>query len=45
MNLSYTLGIEDDVKSKIVPISEMTAMIEERTSVKGASAGVYNINP
>lgn len=45
MNLSYTLGIEDEVKSKIVPISEMTTMIEERTSVKGAGAGVYNINP
>ncbi|HUW91108.1 MAG TPA: hypothetical protein VMV43_11405 [Candidatus Nanopelagicaceae bacterium] len=45
MNLSYTLGIEDEVKSKIVPISEMKAMIEDRTSVKGAGAGVYNINP
>jgi CO dehydrogenase maturation factor len=45
MNLSYTLGIEDEVKSKIVPISEMKVMIEERTSVKGAGAGVYNINP
>ena len=45
MNLSYTLGIEDEVKSKIVPISEMKTMIEERTSVKGAVAGVYNINP
>ncbi|MBY9009194.1 MAG: AAA family ATPase [Candidatus Lokiarchaeota archaeon] len=45
MNLSYTLGIEEEVKSKIVPISEMKTMIEERTSVKGAGAGVYNINP
>jgi CO dehydrogenase maturation factor len=45
MNLSYTLGIEDEIKSKIVPISEMKPMIEERTSVKGAGAGVYNINP
>ena len=45
MNLSYTLGIEDEVKSKIVPISEMKAMIEERTSVVGAGSGVYNINP
>lgn len=45
MNLSYTLGIEEEVKSKIVPISEMTKMIEERTVVKGAGPGVYNINP
>jgi len=45
MNLSYTLGIEEEIKSKIVPISEMKGMIEERTSVKGASGGVYNINP
>ncbi len=45
MNLSYTLGIEDEVKSKIVPISEMKEMIEERTVVKGAGTGVYNINP
>ena len=45
MNLSYTLGIEEEVKSKIVPISEMKEMIYERTLVKGAGAGVYNINP
>jgi len=45
MNLSYTLGIEEEVKSKIIPISEMTKMIEERTVVKGAGPGVYNINP
>jgi len=45
MNLSYTLGIDEEVKSKIVPISEMKQMIEERTTVKGAGAGVYNINP
>ena len=45
MNLSYTLGIEEEVKSKIVPISEMKKMIEERTVVKGAGPGVYNINP
>ena len=47
MNLSYTLGIKEEIKSKIVPISEMTTMIEERTTVKGAGAGagVYNINP
>jgi CO dehydrogenase maturation factor len=45
MNLSYTLGIEKDVKAKIVPISEMKKLIEERTVVKGAGPGVYNINP
>ena len=45
MNLSYTLGISDAVKSKIVPISEMKKMIEERTVVKGAGPGVYNITP
>jgi CO dehydrogenase maturation factor len=45
MNLSYTLGINDAVKSKIVPISEMKKMIEERTVVKGAGPGVYNITP
>ena len=45
MNLSYTLGIDSDIKEKIVPISEMKKMIEERTSVSGAGSGVYNINP
>lgn len=45
MNLSYTLGIDQEVKDKIVPISEMKKMIEERTTVPGAGPGVYNINP
>jgi len=45
MNLSYTLGIDQDVKEKIIPIAEMKQMIGERTSVKGAAPGVYNINP
>ena len=45
MNLSYTLGIATDIKEKIVPISEMKKMIEERTNVSGAGLGVYNINP
>ena len=45
MNLSYTLGIDQEVKAKIVPISEMKKMIEERTTVQGAGPGVYNINP
>ncbi|UCC18629.1 MAG: AAA family ATPase [Promethearchaeota archaeon] len=45
MNLSYTLGIDQNIKSQIVPIKEMKSMIEERTIVKGAGPGVYNINP
>jgi len=45
MNLSYTLGISETIKSKITPISEMKKMIEERTVVKGAGPGVYNITP
>ncbi|MFX1277916.1 MAG: AAA family ATPase [Promethearchaeota archaeon] len=45
MNLSYTLGIDQESKEKIVPISEMKNLIEERTTVKGAGPGVYNINP
>lgn len=45
MNLSYTLGIDAEVKSKIVPIKEMKKLIEERVSVEGAGSGVYNINP
>ena len=45
MNLSYTLGIDSETKEKIVPISEMKNLIEERTTVDGAGPGVYNINP
>jgi CO dehydrogenase maturation factor len=45
MNLSYTLGIDEETKNKIVPISEMKEMIQERTNVPGAGSGVYNINP
>ena len=45
MNLSYTLGIDNETKAKIVPISEMKTLIEERVSVNGAGSGVYNINP
>ena len=45
MNLNYTLGITKEVKDKIVPISEMKNLIDERVRVKGAPSGVYNINP
>ncbi|MFW9824395.1 MAG: AAA family ATPase, partial [Candidatus Thorarchaeota archaeon] len=33
MNLSYTLGIDENTKKQIVPIKEMKSMIEERTLV------------
>ncbi len=45
MNLSYTLGIEQDVKNTIVPISKMRGLVEERVIIKDAGPGVYNINP
>lgn len=45
MNMSYSLGIDQDVKDKIVPISEMTDLVNERTRVEGATSGVYNITP
>lgn len=45
MNLSYTLGIEENIKANIVPISEMKKLIDERTSVAGQGSGIYNITP
>ncbi|MFX1445929.1 MAG: AAA family ATPase [Promethearchaeota archaeon] len=45
MNLSYTLGIEDNVKANIVPISEMKKLIDERTTIAGKGSGIYNITP
>ncbi|MFX1310836.1 MAG: AAA family ATPase [Promethearchaeota archaeon] len=45
MNLSYTLGIDKEVKTKIVPISEIKKLIEERTTIEGAGPGIYNITP
>ncbi len=45
MNLSYTLGISNDIKKKIVPISEMKSLIKERVTLNGVGPGVYNINP
>jgi CO dehydrogenase maturation factor len=45
MNLSYTLGIDPEVKKKIIPISEMKDLVKERTEVKGGGPGIYNINP
>ena len=34
MNLSYTLGIDEKTKEKIVPIKEMKTMIEEVSVVQ-----------
>ena len=45
MNLSYTLGYEEEKKTEIVPIKELRTLIEERTTVAGAGPGVYNLNP
>ncbi len=45
MNLSYTLGIDKKNKEKIIPISELKSLIEQRTTVEGAGSGIYNINP
>ncbi|MFX1480371.1 MAG: AAA family ATPase [Promethearchaeota archaeon] len=45
MNLSYTLGIDSETKEKIVPISEMKDLINERTAIGEPGAGAYNINP
>lgn len=45
MNLNYTLGISKEIKDKLVPISEMKKLIEDRVEVKGGGPGIYNINP
>ncbi len=45
MNLSYTLGIDEEKKKKIVPISKMKEIVEDRVVIKGAGPGVYNVNP
>ncbi len=45
MNLSYTLGIDPEVKKEITPISDMKKLVKERTDVAGGGAGIYNINP
>ncbi|MHA1733624.1 MAG: nucleotide-binding protein [Promethearchaeota archaeon] len=46
MNLSFALGIPEDVRDKLVPISKMLDLVEERTGVKpGASDGVYSLTP
>lgn len=46
MNLSYSLGISSEVASKIVPLSENHALIEERTGASpNSSGGVFSLNP
>lgn len=45
MNLIYSLGMDPTLREKIVPISEMNKLVEERTVIAGAGSGVYNANP
>lgn len=47
MNLSYSVGIDDLIRQKIVPIKEMLDLVEERTGQRPgtASGGVFNANP
>ncbi len=47
MNLSYSIGIDEYIRQKIVPIKEMLDLIEQRTGQRPgtASGGIYNINP
>ncbi len=44
--LAGALGLPDDLRKKLHPISEMDALIEERTGAKpGASGGFFTLNP
>lgn len=44
--LAGALGFPDDVRKKLSPISEMDALIEERTGAKpGTVGGFFTINP
>ncbi|MHA1728987.1 MAG: nucleotide-binding protein [Promethearchaeota archaeon] len=49
MNLIYSLGMDPELRKKITPISSMTRLIKERTSlgddVPGIGDGIYNANP
>jgi len=47
MNLSYSIGIDEYTRQKIVPIKEMIDLIEERTGQRPgtSSGGIYNVNP
>jgi len=45
MNLIYSLGMDPNLRNKITPISQMTKLIEERTTIQGFGPGIYNANP
>lgn len=45
-NLAMALGLPEDVRDAIVPLSEMSDLIEERTGAKKGSMGAYfKMNP
>ena len=45
-SLADALGVPDDLRSALRPISEMDELIEERTGAKpGASGGFFTLNP
>jgi CO dehydrogenase maturation factor len=45
-SLAHALAFPDELLAKLRPISEMEALIEERTGAKpGAAAGFFTINP
>jgi CO dehydrogenase maturation factor len=44
--LAGALGLPDDLREKLSPISEMDALIEERTGAKpGTTGGFFTLNP
>jgi len=47
MNLAYALGINSDVTSKIIPLTENVQLIEERTGVKNGTAlsPIFRLTP
>jgi len=45
MNLIYTLGMNPSLRETIIPISQMTDLIMERTAIKGGGSIVYKANP
>lgn len=47
MNLAYSLGIPPEVYSKVIPIAENAALIEERTGARPGSAfgAIFSLTP
>ncbi|GAB4318107.1 MAG: AAA family ATPase [Promethearchaeota archaeon] len=46
MNLAFALGIPEEVRDSLTPISKMGDLVEERTGVRpGAQGGIYKLNP